>query len=366
MQQSYKNEKQASALDIYLTKSFKFVVIAPTAIAMYSAVSYTISYLVGLYGSISLPGLIAFDISNVIYMSIALFFLFTGIDKEGFVDRKKFQIHKIAVSIGILIQWNFTAYLIPNDDFWAWSPFFALFAVFFFDTKIMKFVMVGLSASTILAYVLKPTLFVSPNSQYFYSDVIFRLVHLILSMVFIYAIVYLGEKYLIVELEKYANYDPLTKLLNRRSMDSYIEDAYKKAKKNNEPLSLMIMDIDDFKRVNDTYGHDCGDEILKFVAREVSTGVNSDDRVFRWGGEEIFVILKSDNVHAVQIAERIRAGIERGVVKYKDNISVSVTVTVGVTSYTDGVSIQELFDEVDNRLYYGKNHGKNRVVNKVN
>ena len=355
------NSTPITALDIYIRKIYKFLVIAPTGVAMFSAVTYTLSYLRGTYRSVPLAGLVAFDISNVIYMCVALYFLFTGVDKDGFINRKKFALHKIFVSIGIIIQWNFTAYLIPARDFWAWSPFFALFAVFFFDTKIMRFVIAGLTVSTLLSYVLKPLLFVE-KGEYFISDVEFRFSHIILSMTFIYAIVYFGEKYLIDELQRYANYDPLTKLLNRRCLDSYMDSAYKKARKNHEPLSVMLMDIDDFKKVNDTYGHDCGDEILKFVALEVSTGVNPDDVVFRWGGEEIFVILKADSRQAIQIAERIRSTIERATIKYKDTTPVSVTVTIGVASYEEGATVQTLFDDVDARLYYGKKHGKNRVV----
>ena len=365
MQEKKELKKQPTALDLYINKAFKFVVISPTAVAVYSAISYTIAYLMGRYKDVSLPGLIAFDITNTLYLLMAIYIYHRSDDGNGFVDPKKFKVHKIAVSIGILIQWNFTAYLIPNDDFWAWSPFFALFAVFFFDTRLMRFVILGLSGSTILSYVLKPSLFVQKENPYYVSDVMFRFTHLVLSMAFIYAIVYFGEKYLIDQLERYANYDPLTNLLNRRSMETYMEKALKKTKKTREPLSVMIMDIDDFKMVNDTYGHECGDEILKLVAREVSTGVNADDRVFRWGGEEIFVVLKADLKNAIQIAERIRAGIERGYVKYKETTKVSVTVTIGVSAYTEGDTMQSLFDDADEKMYYGKKHGKNRVVSSM-
>ena len=353
-----------TALDIYVRKIFKFLVIAPTAVAMFSAVSYTASYIKGTYRNISLPGLIGLDITNVIYMIMALYFLLTGVDKDGFVNKKKFRLHKIFVSIGIIIQWNYTAYLIPARDFWAWSPFFALFAVFFFDTRIMKFVLTGLTISTLLSYVLKPLLFVEPG-PYQVPDVGFRIMHLVMSMTFIYAIVHFGEKYLIDELQRYANFDPLTRLLNRRCMDSYMEDAYKKTKKESAPLSVLILDIDDFKKVNDTYGHDCGDEILKLVALEVSTCVKPDGFVFRWGGEEIFVILKVDKKQAVQIAERIRSTIEMASVNYKGETKVSVTVTIGVSAYEEGATIQSMFDDVDAKLYYGKKHGKNRVVSSL-
>lgn len=365
MQKDKVNDRQTSAIDVYLSRAFRFLVIAPTAVALYSAVAYTVSYFVGTYRSVPLAGLIAFDITNLIYLAIALYFLFTGCDKDGFVDSRKFRLHKIFVGIGILVQWNFTAYLIPAKEFWAWGPFFALFIVFFFDSKLAHFVIVGLTLSTIISYFLKPSLFVPSTDEYFLPDVSFRIAHLFMSMAFIYTIVRLGEKYLIHELEKYANLDPLTKLLNRRCLNTYMQDACKKARKTGEPLSVMIMDIDDFKKVNDTYGHECGDEVLKMVALEVSTGVKPGDIVFRWGGEEIFVILKTDEKQAVQVAERIRSSIENCPVNYKDSVKVSVTVTIGVSAYTEGATIQSVFDDVDNKLYYGKRHGKNRVVSRI-
>lgn len=124
-----------------------------------------------------------------------------------------------------------------------------------------------------------------------------------------------------------------------------------------------MIDIDDFKKVNDTYGHDCGDEVLKYVAGTVSTGVRKNDSVFRWGGEEILVLLNTDEAQAVNTAERIRRDIERNVVNYRDEVVVQITVTIGVSAYEGGKSIQGMMDDADAKLYYGKRHGKNQVVN---
>ena len=123
-----------------------------------------------------------------------------------------------------------------------------------------------------------------------------------------------------------------------------------------------MMDIDDFKKVNDTYGHDCGDEVLKYVAGIVSTGVRKNDNVFRWGGEEILVLINADEDRAVAVAERIRHNIEKNIVHYRDDVNVNVTVTIGVSSYKGNKSIQEMMDDADAKLYYGKRHGKNQVV----
>ena len=167
------------------------------------------------------------------------------------------------------------------------------------------------------------------------------------------------------ELEKYVNYDTLTHLLTRRSMGNYLQAAHEHAETGKTTFCLMLMDIDDFKKVNDTYGHDCGDEVLRYVAGVVSTGVRKNDHVFRWGGEEILVLLNADEAKAVAAAERIRHDIEKDVVNYRDEVSVHVTVTIGISAYRGGTSIQDMMDDADAKLYYGKRHGKNQVVNQL-
>lgn len=179
------------------------------------------------------------------------------------------------------------------------------------------------------------------------------------------SLTHLGSKYLIDELEKYANYDTLTHLLNRKSMDGYLRAAHQKARNGKNPFCLMMVDIDDFKKVNDTYGHDCGDEVLKYVAHTIMSGVMKNDYVFRWGGEEICILMKTDVEHAVAAAERIRKDIEHDTIRYRDEIEVSVTVTIGISEYKELSSLQDIMDSADAKLYWGKRHGKNQVVSVI-
>lgn len=157
-----------------------------------------------------------------------------------------------------------------------------------------------------------------------------------------------------------ANYDPLTKLLNRRSMEGYLKQAFEQASTEN-PFCLMMTDIDDFKSVNDTYGHDVGDVVLKQVSNLISGNVRESDRVCRWGGEEFLVLFRTDLGHARQVAERIRESIEKQSVDAKGK-QLFVTITMGIAEYKEGDSIRTLVGEADEKLYYGKKHGKNQVV----
>ncbi len=164
-----------------------------------------------------------------------------------------------------------------------------------------------------------------------------------------------------IKLEEIANYDPLTKLLNRRSMAQYLNKSFEEAQTDNEIFCVIMTDIDDFKKVNDTYGHAVGDRVLISISDLISKNIRKNDHVCRWGGEEILILLMADIDHAQRIAERIRKDILDSVVESKEG-NVQVTVTMGIAEYRENATIRELIDEADQKLYYGKKHGKNQIV----
>lgn len=163
------------------------------------------------------------------------------------------------------------------------------------------------------------------------------------------------------ELEEIARFDPLTHLLNRRSMHDELHRAMNAADKGQENFCLIMADIDDFKKINDTYGHDCGDEVLVAIANIISGNVRENDAVCRWGGEEMLILIRTDEEMAVRVAERIRREIAARRGWYKDNKFI-VTVTLGVTAYEEGTNIRTMIGQADQNLYKGKNNGKNQVV----
>lgn len=163
------------------------------------------------------------------------------------------------------------------------------------------------------------------------------------------------------EIETSANLDPLTKLLNRRSLDQYFDNTIKKFGAYGNDFSILMCDIDNFKHVNDTYGHDCGDEVLKNIAGIIQNVIRSDDVAFRWGGEEMLVIINAKGYIAKNVAERCRKTVENSSVIYKEQ-EIKVTITIGGASYYQGATKDDLIKKADDNLYYGKNHGKNQVV----
>lgn len=159
--------------------------------------------------------------------------------------------------------------------------------------------------------------------------------------------------------------DGLTGLHNRRYLDSHLATLTERARARRRPLSLMITDIDRFKSINDTYGHDAGDDVLREFASRLRQNVRGIDLACRMGGEE-FVVVMPDTEGAVagKVAERIRAQIAREPFAIgRDGRTIDVTVSVGVSALRiEGDSVEDLLKRADRALYEAKNGGRNRVV----
>lgn len=162
------------------------------------------------------------------------------------------------------------------------------------------------------------------------------------------------------KLKKQANTDQLTGLYNRRRAMDFLEKLSKEA--STEPFSACICDIDFFKKVNDTYGHDAGDEVLKTVAAVMEDSVRKETMVARWGGEEFLIIFPDSNGDDAYVAvERIRSNIERAETQVGD-MNIKVTMTFGIAEYDFSGTVDNMLKEADEKLYTGKEAGRNRVV----
>lgn len=159
--------------------------------------------------------------------------------------------------------------------------------------------------------------------------------------------------------------DPLTGLNNRRYLDNHMRTLFARAEARGRALSVCIADIDRFKGINDTYGHDAGDEVLKQFAARIRSAVRGADLACRFGGEEFVVVMPdTDAGMAMAIAERLRVSIEDEpfVLRGKD-ARLTVTASLGIASIGPEVRTPEqLFKQADEALYEAKNRGRNRVV----
>lgn len=160
--------------------------------------------------------------------------------------------------------------------------------------------------------------------------------------------------------------DPLTGIHNKGALIAYGPEALKRSELLQFPLSLIVFDIDHFKKINDTYGHAAGDLILRDLAQLIGNKmIRADDFFARFGGEEFVIILHGNTlVRAVEIAERIRQTIENHKFVYQ-GIEIPVTISLGVTARAGATqSWDELFNKADEALYQSKESGRNRVSQK--
>lgn len=165
------------------------------------------------------------------------------------------------------------------------------------------------------------------------------------------------------ELEKLATTDPLTGVWNRRHLFALAEREITRVHRYNRPLSLLIIDIDHFKIINDTYGHAGGDEVLAILAKTVLNCLRKADFFGRFGGEEFVAFLPETTLKtAVAAAERIRENLANIVISV-DEQQIRITVSIGVASYQkEDLTIDALLQRADKALYQAKNQGRNQVV----
>jgi len=158
--------------------------------------------------------------------------------------------------------------------------------------------------------------------------------------------------------------DGLTGLFNHRRIDELLREEMRRAQRYNRPLSVLMLDLDSFKSVNDNFGHVKGDLMLKTVARVIRTGVRTVDRVGRYGGEEFIVVMpETHKDDAYLLAERMRAAVEEKGYIVVAGEEIHRTVSVGVASYPeDGLNPQEVIERADEALYRSKDAGRNRVT----
>jgi len=160
------------------------------------------------------------------------------------------------------------------------------------------------------------------------------------------------------ELERLATTDRLTGAYNRTKFDEIIEGEIERVKRYNKALSVIMFDIDNFKKINDTYGHSAGDDVLKAIAEIVRKIIRKTDYFVRWGGEEFVIISPETNLKKAHIlAERIRQTIDN----YEFDIIGKTTASFGVAIFIEAETADNFLKRADDVMYAAKTKGKNRV-----
>jgi two-component system cell cycle response regulator len=164
------------------------------------------------------------------------------------------------------------------------------------------------------------------------------------------------------EIYRLTTVDGLTQIFNRRYFEETLDREISRCNRYGRELSLVLIDIDNFKRINDTYGHLAGDYVLKHLASTVRTKIRREDIFARFGGEEFAMLLPElDHKQAANVAEKTRKLIEKQSFRF-DNQAISVTISLGVATFSEGQRDgAELIKAADGRLYQAKQSGRNRV-----
>src|SRR5207247_928584 len=158
--------------------------------------------------------------------------------------------------------------------------------------------------------------------------------------------------------------DALTGLHNRRYMESHLSTLVEQASSRGKPLALMILDIDFFKSINDTYGHDAGDDVLRAFANRIRKSIRGIDLACRYGGEEFVVVMpETDLAVATAVAERLRRRIASEPFRVHQGArQIEMTISIGIAALGSGDDAATLIRRADQALYRAKRDGRNRVV----
>jgi diguanylate cyclase (GGDEF)-like protein len=190
------------------------------------------------------------------------------------------------------------------------------------------------------------------NFLYYFNQVAFMVI-----LCFLAAFYFLQIRKVERQLRAMATTDPLTQLSNRRALMEVIRHEERRFQRGGQVLSFVMADIDHFKQINDTLGHDAGDEVLRQVSQNLAAGVREIDHLARWGGEEFLIVLPdTDEAEAAHVAERLRLALARQPVR-----GMAVTATFGVAEVRTGETAEQAISRADSALYAGKRAGRNRV-----
>ncbi len=244
-----------------------------------------------------------------------------------------------------------------------WVFFFPIFAITINGSKVgLRYTLLFLATLLILAYN-----GIGHWQEGLWTELAF--IRLAAALSILTFIIYINEvslansrqqaKQVLDALQTLSTVDELTKISNRRNINSALSKAIQNAERYETPLSLTLFDIDNFKRVNDQFGHLIGDKILYEMVQETKKIIRATDEFGRWGGEEFLIVLPHETIEsATQFCEKIRASIEKMAFS---ECSVQVTCSFGVAQLQKGMTAEQLIDQADQSLYIAKTSGKNQV-----
>lgn len=315
-----------------------------------------------LYSGYTLPGALPLSYSVISFSSILHFF------KTKRFTFFRFSQQLLILLLPFLLMWSLGGFA-NGSVVMIWAIFAPLAALFFIDLTAAKHWMLaflGLLAIS-AAFDLNLATYARPmpaglNTFYFFMNlgcgfilIAIMLYYFVKDRESAYAKLQQSEAHI----RELMLTDPLTGVANRRHLDSRLEMELSRQVRYSQPLSVILTDIDWFKRVNDTYGHTVGDTVLKAFTDHLGESLRTSDFVARYGGEEFVLLLPNTTLEeAAALAERIREATKR--IRFKQP-ELSMTASFGVTSAHPGEGMAEVLSRADEAMYQSKSHGRDRV-----
>lgn len=275
-------------------------------------------------------------------------------------------IHSVVATLMVGVDPSFQLYSLVIIPVAVYVLFFSCRFEKFLAT-IISFVLIG-TVANVMSMLAVQWLDGFPYYPLSYSDIdLQRNLNLIFSalLLIVFSLMFALDIYVLIErlnesnrrLEYTATHDALTGLYNRHSL----KPEFDRLVSSGVHFCIVLADIDDFKQVNDTYGHDAGDAVLVAVSSAIAEETGEEDIACRWGGEEILVIIHAERSAAIETVQCIREHIVAKKVDFEDE-SIPVTLTYGFADSTEESDIEKLIALADDRLYYGKRNGKNVII----
>ena len=344
-------------MEAYTNRVFHKIMVLAPATALCSAVFFTTMKLFGAYDDILIPHLILLDVTCLAYVALGIHMIRTGFGVDGAVKPAKFRAAKILIAVLTLVHWNMISYIVPSCDFWAYAPLFVLLSAFFYDNRLVLIESIGLFISIIISWVIRGEALTAPRDNLYFENMSLRVVALVLTLTAVYLMTVFVRSILVRELDNIADYDSLTRLRNRRKFGDQLTAFINRTRLTGRPFCAVMFDLDDFKLVNDTYGHACGDEVLKSFADVIFHGIKKVDRAYRWGGEEFLILYACEADMAAASTERILQEFAEECFTAEGD-TFRVTASAGLAEYDPQFAPEEVINRADKKLYDAKHSGK--------
>tara|TARA_R110001592_G_scaffold49864_3_gene154875 strand:+ start:2603 stop:3640 length:1038 start_codon:yes stop_codon:yes gene_type:complete len=333
----------------------------PHVISLFALVGMSITAVMGIVGLFNKNFVLAISL----FIASLIYFI-------GYYAHKKFNNIKLSSAIILYSLYILMFYLIYTGGVENTGPLWifivAPVSVFVHGLKrglieIMFFVIISIAIMSI------PTEII-PHTAYS-TEFKLRLLYSFLTVTFLSALyeysrdqsyqhtLKLSEKY-----QRLAHLDPLTQLSNRRAALTLLKREQARVIRSKESLSIILCDIDHFKKINDKYGHNAGDAVLIELAKIFTNGMREQDCIARWGGEEFLFILPQTQAKSAHVlAEKIQEKLQHHIVHYEGH-DINVRMSMGIEQFKDNQSIDEMINCADKQLYQAKNAGRNQIFPK--